>query len=521
MNADLPPFHPRRHAIERPDALAFRMSASGEAVTFGQLEARANQAAHLFRQYGLARGNHIVVLLENRREFLEICFAADRTGLYYTTASTHLADDEIRHIIEDCGAALVLVSDTLVGRIAGFVDELRRQCPVLVVGEGRDGLPSFSALAASAPVTPIADESQGLDMLYSSGTTGRPKGVKWALPDHPVGAPSMLIELLSGLFGYGPGTRYLCPAPLYHAAPLRHTMVTIRAGGSAVIMPKFDAETALALIESERITHSQWVPTMFVRLLKLPEATRQRYSLTSMRMAVHAAAPCPVDVKQRMIEWWGPIIHEYYAGTENNGFTALTTEEWLGHVGSVGRAKLGVIHICDENGQEVPVGTEGEVYFENGHQFEYHNDAAKTLSSRNAQGWTTLGDIGRLDDEGYLYLTDRKSFVIISGGVNIYPQEVENLLLEHEAVLDAAVIGVPHEEFGEEVKAVVQLVDGREPDEALSSELVAFCRKRLSPIKCPRTVDFRKEFPRSPTGKLLKRQIRDEYRQAAGKGIRA
>ncbi|WP_284179918.1 AMP-binding protein [Rhabdaerophilum sp. SD176] len=519
MIPDLPPFHPRRHALERPDAVAFRISTSGEAVTFAELEARANQAAHVFRRLGLKRGDHLVILMENRREFLELCFAADRTGLYYTTASTHLADDEIRHIIEDCGAALVLVSDALVARIAPFADDLRLQCPVLVVGQEGAGLPGFGAMAAVAPVTPIADESQGLDMLYSSGTTGRPKGVKWALPDQPVGSPSMLIELLSGLFGYGPGTRYLCPAPLYHAAPLRHTMVTIRTGGLAVIMPKFDAETALALIESERITHSQWVPTMFVRLLKLPEETRRRYSTASMVMAVHAAAPCPVEVKHRMIGWWGPIIHEYYAGTENNGFTALTTEEWLGHVGSVGRAKLGVIHICDENGVEMPVGTEGEVFFENGHQFEYHNDPAKTRSSRNARGWTSLGDIGRLDEEGYLYLTDRKSFVIISGGVNIYPQEVENLLLQHEAVLDAAVIGIPNEEFGEEVKAVVQLVDGREASEDLSDELVAFCRKWLSAIKCPRSVDFRKEFPRSPTGKLLKRQIRDEYRPGKARAV--
>jgi len=519
MTHDLPPFHPRRHMLERPDDVAFRISSTGETVTFAQLEARANQAAHVFRQLGLTRGDHIVILMENRRAFLEICFAADRTGLYYTTASTHLADDEIRHIIDDCNASLVLVSDTLIDRIRTFADELRLKTSIMRVSEpdidlpGFGALPNFAVMASAAPEAPIPDESQGLDMLYSSGTTGRPKGVKWALPDQPVGSSSMLIELLSGLFGYGVGTRYLCPAPLYHAAPLRHTMVTIRTGGSAIIMPKFDAETALSLIESEQITHSQWVPTMFVRLLKLPEETRRRYELSSMTMAVHAAAPCPVDVKQRMIEWWGPIIHEYYAGTENNGFTALTTEEWLEHVGSVGRAKLGTIHICDENGMELPTGTEGEVYFENGHQFEYHNDAEKTRSSRNAQGWTTLGDIGRLDDEGYLYLTDRKSFVIISGGVNIYPQEVENLLLQHEAVLDAAVIGVPNEEFGEEVKAVVQLVDGREPDDALSSELVAFCRKRLSPIKCPRTVDFRVEFPRSPTGKLLKRQIRDDYRR--------
>jgi long-chain acyl-CoA synthetase len=510
----LPRFHPRRHAIERPDDIAYRISPDPDPVTFGQLEARANKAAYTFRQLGLKRGDHIVILMENRREFLEICFAADRTGLYYTTASTHLTDDEIQYIIRDCGASLMLVSDRLLDRIHIAADRLEWTCPVMVVGRGEENLPSFTDMTAAAPVTPIHDESQGLDMLYSSGTTGRPKGVKWALPDHPVGGSSMLIELLSGLFGYGAGTRYLCTAPLYHAAPLRHTMVTIRAGGSAVIMPKFDAEAALALIDAERITHSQWVPTMFVRLLKLPDDVRRQYSLRSMTMAVHAAAPCPIDVKHRMIDWWGPIIHEYYAGTENNGFTALTTPEWLSHVGSVGKAKLGVIHICDEHGAELPIGTEGEVFFENGHQFEYHNDPEKTASSRNAQGWTTLGDIGRLDDDGYLYLTDRKSFVIISGGVNIYPQEVENRLLQHEAVLDAAVIGIPSDEFGEEVKAIVQLVDGREPNEDLSIELLAFCRRQLSAVKCPRTIDFRTDFPRSPTGKLLKRQIRDAYRLA-------
>ncbi|CAN1548845.1 CaiC Acyl-CoA synthetases (AMP-forming)/AMP-acid ligases II [Rhabdaerophilaceae bacterium] len=518
MIADLPPFHPRRHAIERPNDIAFRFSTNAEAVTFAQLEACANQSAQAFRQLGLKRGDHIVILMENRREFLDICFAADRTGLYYTTASTHLTNEEIHYIIQDCHASLVLVSDTLADRILSFAPELPSDCAVMVVGQNIATMRRFSAMAAEAPATPIPDESQGLDMLYSSGTTGRPKGVKWALPDKPVGSPSMLVDLLTGLFGYGSGTRYLCPAPLYHAAPLRHTMVTIRAGGSAVIMPKFDAEAALGLIEAEQITHSQWVPTMFVRLLKLPEEVRHSYSFASMKMVVHAAAPCPIDVKHRMIDWWGPIIHEYYAGTENNGFTAINTEEWLSHVGSVGRAKLGMIHICDDNGHELPTGAEGEVFFENGHQFEYHNDAAKTRSSRNGRGWTTLGDIGRLDHEGYLYLTDRKSFVIISGGVNIYPQEIENLLLQHEAILDAAVIGVPNEDFGEEVKAVVQLVDGVEANEELSRELMGFCRMRLSAIKCPRTIDFRAEFPRSPTGKLLKRQMRDEYRLAQVSG---
>ena len=318
------------------------------------------------------------------------------------------------------------------------------------MGADLPGCRRWEAALADCPATPIADEAQGLDMLYSSGTTGRPKGVKWALTGAPPGQRSMLVDLLSGLFGYSAQTRYLCPAPLYHAAPLRHTMVTIRMGGSAVIMEKFDALGALGLIERHRITHSQWVPTMFVRMLKLGEAERTRFDLSSMQMAVHAAAPCPVEVKRAMIDWWGPILHEYYAGTENNGFAALDTAEWLAHPGSVGRARLGVLHICDAHGEELPVGAEGEVYFENGHQFEYHNAPEKTEAARNAKGWTTLGDIGRLDAEGYLYLTDRKSFVIITGGVNVYPQETENVLVEHPAVLDAAVFGLPHSEFGED-----------------------------------------------------------------------
>ena len=321
----------------------------------------------------------------------------------------------------------------------------------------------------------------------------------------------MLLDLLTSLFGYGPDTRYLSPAPLYHAAPLRHSMVTIKMGGTVFVMDRFDAVGALQLIETHRITHSQWVPTMFVRLLKLPPEQRAQFDLSSMKMAVHAAAPCPVDIKREMIDWWGEIIHEYYAGTENNGFTTISTQEWLEHPGSVGRAKLGVIHICDASGAELPIGAEGEIYFENGHQFAYHNDPEKTAACTNALGWTTLGDIGRLDSDGYLYLTDRKSFVIISGGVNIYPQETEDVLLGHPSVLDAAVIGVPSEDFGEEVKAVVQLMPSQVPSPELADSLIEYCRARLSSIKCPRSIDFRTDLPRSATGKLYKRKLRDEF----------
>lgn len=504
-------YQPRYHAAENPDALAFRMSATGESVSVAQLEARANQGAHLLRAAGVAVGDHIAILMENRREFLEICFAADRAGLFYTTISTHLTQDEIAYIVQDCDARILIGSDAFLETLGALQSTLAGQCDVYLVGQDQPEFANWATVMALHPDTPIPDEVQGLDMLYSSGTTGRPKGIKWPMVGQPPGGRTMLIDLLTDLFGYDANTRYLCPAPLYHAAPLRHTMVTIKMGGAAIIMDRFDAVRALQLIEAERITHSQWVPTMFVRLLKLPEADRARFDLSSMQMAVHAAAPCPVDVKHRMIDWWGPIVHEYYAGTENNGFTAITTQEWLAHPGSVGQAKLGTLHICDEAGVELPAGEQGEIYFENGHQFTYHNDPEKTAGCTNAKGWTTLGDIGRLDAGGYLYLTDRKSFVIISGGVNIYPQETEDVLLGHPAVLDAAVIGVPNEDFGEEVKAVLQLMPDQAGSPELEADLIAYCKARLSALKCPRSIDFRASLPRSATGKLYKRKLRDEF----------
>ncbi|GAB5512171.1 MAG: acyl-CoA synthetase [Hyphomicrobiales bacterium] len=461
------------------------------------------------RSRGIKAGDHIAILMENRREFLETCFSADRTGVYYTTISTHLSEPEIAFILQDCDARLLILSD----RFAALAGSLARvsDCDVLVVGSHVEASADWPGLLETMPKTPIADEAQGLDMLYSSGTTGRPKGIKWPLPNDRPGGPAMLIDLLTGLFGYGADSRYLCPAPLYHAAPLRHSMVTIKMGGTAYIMEKFDAAEALRLIELHQITHSQWVPTMFVRLLKLSQTERAQCNLSSMQMAVHAAAPCPPEIKRQMIDWWGEIIHEYYAGTENTGFTAITSAEWLSHPGSVGRAKLGTLHICDEDGAELPAGATGEVYFENGHQFTYHKDPAKTAACTNSAGWTTLGDIGHVDDAGYLYLTDRKSFVIISGGVNIYPQETEDVLLSHPAVLDSAVIGVPHEEFGEEVKAIVQLGASETKSDALEQSLITYCRARLSPIKCPRSIDFHDTLPRSATGKLYKRKLRDLY----------
>ncbi len=323
-----------------------------------------------------------------------------------------------------------------------------------------DGYESYEDAIAAQPAEPLADRVAGRDMLYSSGTTGRPKGIKTAAASDPVDTPSAVTGLGLLLFGFGPDTIYLSPAPLYHSAPLRFTMAVHQVGGTVVVMEHFDASEALALIERYRVTTSQWVPTMFMRLLKLPADVRAGFDVSSLEVAIHAAAPCPVEVKRQMIEWWGPVLHEYYAGTEGNGFVYTNSEDWLAHPGTVGRNLTGEIHIVGDDGDECPIGEPGTIWFAGTAEFEYHNDPDKTAESRDERGWTTLGDVGRLDDDGFLYLTDRKSYMIISGGVNIYPQETENLLTVHPAVFDVAVIGVPNEDFGEEVKAVVQVADG-------------------------------------------------------------
>ena len=491
--------------------LAFQMCETGESVTFGQLDARANQVARVLRGCGVARGAHVALLMKNHRRLLEACFGADRAGVYYTTISTRLLADEIAYIVRDCAAQVLVVSADLDDLVQQLRPLLPAELRCFMVGPPASGFESWEAAVDSAADSPIADPAQGLDMLYSSGTTGRPKGVKWPMPTTPAGAPTMLVHLLAPLFGYGRDCRYLSPAPLYHAAPLRHCMTVIKLGGCVFVMANFDAERSLEWIARHRISHSQWVPTMFVRMLKLPDQLRMRHDLSSMQVAVHAAAPCPVEVKQRMLDWWGPIIFEYYAGTENNGFCTITPQEWLQHKGSVGRASQGVLHICDEDGNELPAGETGAVYFSDGPQFEYHNDPVRTAQSRNERGWSTLGDIGRLDEQGYLFLVDRRAFMIISGGVNIYPQEAESVLIGHPKVADVAVIGVPNDELGEEVKAVVQLLDAGEAGPEMEAELLAYCAKHVARFKCPRSVDFDAELPRHPTGKLYKQLVRRRY----------
>jgi fatty-acyl-CoA synthase len=508
--------HPTFRAQITPDKVAYQMAGSGAAMTYRELDEASNSGAQLFRSLGLKAQDHVALLVENSLRFLEICWAAQRCGLFYTAISTYLTDAEIAYIVRDCGAKVFVLSAKAGHDIAALAEACGADVKIFVSGESRLALPSWDDAVARQPATPIKDEISGYDMLYSSGTTGRPKGVKPQFKHEPLATMNPLLVLLcANMCGMSAESVYLSPAPLYHAAPLRFNIMSGALGGTSIIMERFDAEQFLALIEKHRVTVAQLVPTMFVRLLKLPEEVRRRYDISSLKAVIHAAAPCPVDVKAAIIDWWGPILVEYYGGTEGNGITIVNSQEWLKHPGTVGRTLVGEIKILDEAGQPLPPREIGSVYFSGGPVFAYHNDPQKTARAYTPEGWSTLGDVGYLDEEGYLYLTDRKAYMIISGGVNIYPQEAENILINHPAVFDVAVFGVPNEEMGEEVKAVVQLAPGSHADERTKDELIAFCRSKLSPLKCPRSIDFEDELPRTPTGKLMKRLLRDRYWQRA------
>lgn len=503
--------HPYIHAESNPEKPAIIMGSTGETVTYAELDKRSNQIAHLFRKLGLGHGDPVAVCMDNRARFFDIAWAAFRAGHIFVPISCRLTAPEIAYILEDSGAKALFASDYLgdhLNELADFGPPLER----FTVDDARAGYASLDEAVADLPETPVEDERAGVDMLYSSGTTGRPKGIRLPLPEDPrIDQGNALIMLASTAFGFTPDSTYLSPAPLYHAAPLRWCLTVHKMGGTVVVMEKFDPEHSLALIEKHKVDLSQWVPTHFVRMLKLPEEARAKYDVSSLKCAIHAAAPCPVPIKERMIEWWGPVLKEYYAGSEGNGFTFIDSETWLTHKGSVGTALIGTIRICDENGDEVPPRTEGTVYFEGGSPFKYHNDEEKTADATNKHGWTTLGDIGWVDEDGFLYLTDRKSFMIISGGVNIYPQEIENLLVTHDRIADAAVIGAPDEDMGERVVAIVQPLDMADATPEFGEELIGWMRHHLSGVKVPRQVDFREELPRHPTGKLYKRLLRDEY----------
>ncbi|MEZ5343494.1 MAG: acyl-CoA synthetase [Acidimicrobiales bacterium] len=503
--------YPGVWAQSKPHHPAVIMAGSGEQLSYGELDARSNQLAHHLRSVGLVRGDHIALFMENQIRYMEVAWAALRSGIYVTAINSFLSAPEVGYIVNDCEAK-VFVTSRARAEVATAVmaNGPERVKSWLMVDGTADEFQSYEEIVGAHPSTKIDDESTGSIMLYSSGTTGQPKGVLRALPEIAVDEGDPRGAALFSTYSYGPDMVYLSPAPMYHAAPLVFSLYVHRAGGTLVIMEKFDAAAALRYIEQYKVTHSQWVPTMFVRMLKLGD-DRPDVDLSSHRVAIHAAAPCPVEVKRQMIDWWGPILYEYYAGTEGVGSTLILSEEWLTKPGSVGRVSQGTIHIVDPLGNDLPPNEIGAVYFGGNAEFVYHNAPEKTAESRLAGGRATLGDVGYVDDDGYLFLTDRKAFMIISGGVNIYPQEIEDCLVLHPSVADVAVFGIPDDEMGEAVKAAVQLADGVPATPDTERELLAFVRAEIAHYKVPRSIDFHDELPRLPTGKLYKRYLRDAY----------
>jgi long-chain acyl-CoA synthetase len=507
--------YPGVHAVTRAAQAAVIMANSGEVVTYAGLEARSNRLAHLLRASGLRRSDHYAVFMENNARYVETCTAGERTGLFYTTVNSFLTAEELAYILNNSESKVLITSEAK-RTVALAALPMCPNIELCLVADGPgDGarVRNLDEATAAYRTTPVADESLGNAMLYSSGTTGRPKGILRPLPEQPPSQPLPVYNFIANLWRFREGMIYLSPAPLYHAAPHVGVNLTIRMGGTAIIMEHFDPAQFLQLIEQHRVTHTQLVPTMFSRMLKLPEGQRH-CDISSLEIAIHAAAPCPVQVKQQMIDWWGPIIFEYYGMTEAMGLTACDSAEWLAHPGTVGRPLFGELHILDTEMNEVLPGAIGTVWFKLGSQFEYFNDADRTKAALSSDGTMgTVGDVGYVDADGYLYLTDRTTFMIISGGVNIYPQECEDLLITHPMVADAAVFGVPNDDLGEEVKAAIQLVEGIEPGPEVAAELIAFCGQHLARQKVPRSIDFEEQLPRLPTGKLYKRLLRDRYWQ--------
>jgi len=492
----------------RGSALALVMAGSGASRTYAELDDRSTRLARAFDEAGLVPGDHVAVMLHNGLEYLDVVWAALRAGLYLTPVSWHLGPAETGYIVEDSGARALVTEAAMAGVVGELGPAAARLDVRLSVGGGIEGYDDLDHVLAQVPGTPRVDEREGQLMLYSSGTTGRPKGILPPLPRSPFGAAKGgITPVADRLYGMDERSTYLSTAPMYHAAPLGWTIAAHRLGSTVVVMERFDAAAALDAIARFGVTHAQFVPTHLIRMLRLPDEVRGAADLSSLRKVIHAAAPCPVPVKQQMIDWVGPIVDEYYGGSEGFGFCNITAEEWLAHPGSVGRSVLGAVHIVGDDGTELGPGETGQVWFEAAGRFEYHRDPEKTRKATDPRGWATYGDVGHVDEDGYLYLTDRVSNMIISGGVNIYPQEAENVLAAHPAVHDVAVIGVPDPEMGERVKAFVVAAHRTDDPGRLAAELIEHCRAEIAHYKCPRELVFVDELPRLESGKLLKRRL--------------
>jgi len=498
-------------AERTPDRPAIILGGSGKIVTWRELVERSNRMANYFVSIGLKPGDHIAYILENNEYVHQIAWAGRRAGIYYTPINYHLKYEESSYIVRDSEARLLIAQPSTAELALKAGADIPHK--LMIGDEILPGFESFEEAIAKALPDRLEGLPEGNHMCYSSGTTGKPKGIMRTMTARTYGTPlDAEVNAMHKTFGFDEHTVYLVPSPLHFAGGIGWTLGALRYGATVVIMEKFDPEEALRLIDQYKITHSFFVPTHFVRMLKLPREVRDAYDVSSLKLVIHGAAATPIEIKEQMLVWWGPVLHEFYSSTESPGFVRITPEEWIEHKGSVGRPVWGNIRIVDEDTKEVlPPNEPGIICFEGGTDFAYHNDPEKTKSAYEFHGWPTNGDIGYVDEEGWLYLTDRRSHMIISGGVNIYPQEAENVLTVYPAVKDVAVIGVPDEEMGEEVKAVVIPEEGYAAGPELEAELIAYCKSKLASYKCPRTVDFVDELPRLETGKLLKRELRNRY----------
>ena len=502
--------HIATFAMTKPDHPAVIAGGTGSTITYAELDLRSRKLAGYLSANRIAKGDHIAIMMANSLDYLAVCWAAQRLGLVYTPINWHLTPPETAYILENSDAKALIVSEHVHPALEIISQSLRSIEVGLTTGRSFGAFKNLNHVLESVGDIPDLGHHEGNIMFYSSGTTGRPKGITRKQGEIVWGNFAPLDSYLRTTYGLDQDTVYLVPAPLYHAAALVWAMNVLRGGGTVVVMEKFDPLEALRLIEAYRVTHAQFVPTMFVRMLRLSEADRVRYSLSTLKCVLHAAAPCPMQIKHQMLDWFGPVIHEYYAGSERNGLVAVDSAAWAAHPGTVGRAVFGQIHIVGEDGRELPAGQDGLIYFSGTNEFEYYKDPVQTASAFNELGWSTLGDIGHLDADGFLFLADRRTDLIISGGVNIYPKEVEDALIQHPAVADVAVIGLPNLEYGQDVKAVVELNTGVSPSNQLAEDLINFCRLRIAAYKCPKSVDFG-TLPRLPNGKMLKRQVRDRY----------